>query len=233
MPYDDAIAAARAVVADLFPAPLWVWLTGSVITEARTLGSDLDIIVILDRADCPRPYRSSLVRHGFPVELFVNHPAGLLEYLARDLARGRPTLQRMVATAIVIEGDRHPADRLSARARAILAAGPPALTDEERNWARYKLTDGLDDLEHATDPTEIAAVQAQVWHQTAELFLELNRHWVSGGKWLARELIDADPIFAADWLEGRTNPIPCARRVLAMAGGPLFDGFTQLGPPTA
>lgn len=73
---DDPVAAARRVIRELFGAVRWAVLSGSVLTEARTPGSDLDIVVVVD----PQPgvpYRRSLTFAGWPVELFVHDSAGL------------------------------------------------------------------------------------------------------------------------------------------------------------
>lgn len=190
----DPIAAARAIAAERFPAAVWVWLTGSVLTPRRTPGSDLDLLVICHPADLPVPYRESAYLHGFPVELFVNTAAGLDDYLARD--GRRPILHRMIADAVVVAGDGHAAHPIQARCRQVLDAGPPPLTPAQRDRARYGLTDALDDLAHATDPTEVACLKADVWRDTALLFLQLRRHWIGAGKWLAREVVDCDPGFA-------------------------------------
>ncbi|MEV0454892.1 hypothetical protein [Catellatospora methionotrophica] len=61
--HDDSVAAARRLVEDLFPAARWAMLTGSVLTAARTPGSDLDILVFLDAGD-GLPFRDWLdARH--------------------------------------------------------------------------------------------------------------------------------------------------------------------------
>jgi hypothetical protein len=54
--------------------------------------------------------------------------------------------------------------------------------------------------------------------------LSFGGRWVSGGKWLLRELREYDPELAERWLAARDDPAPPARQVLASAGGPLFDG---------
>jgi hypothetical protein len=64
---DDPLAAARALVAAMFPRARWAQLAGSVLTRHRTAGSDLDILVLLDQ-DTDGPGRRSLVWRGWPVD---------------------------------------------------------------------------------------------------------------------------------------------------------------------
>jgi hypothetical protein len=66
---------------------------------------------------------------------------------------------------------------------------------------------------------------AGLWIDTARTALAISGRWVSGGKWLLRELRELDPSFATGWLAARDDPAPPAEQVLARAGGPLFEGY--------
>ncbi|MEV6598829.1 hypothetical protein AB0M36_18495 [Actinoplanes sp. NPDC051346] len=68
------------------------------------------------------------------------------------------------------------------------------------------------------------SVHPDHWH-TAKAALAFAGHWVSGGKWLLRELRELDPGLATRWLAARDDPAPIAAEVLARSGGPLFDGY--------
>jgi hypothetical protein len=151
---------ARDVVAELFPQARWAILTGSVITSARTAGSDLDIVVLLPDGDPQAPHRDSRRYRGWPVELFVHDEQTLRHYLATELASRKPHLHRMVGTGVALTGD--PAVWRE-RCAKVLAGGPPPLTDEERDRARCGLTDLLDDLAHAADPGERTVIAAEAW----------------------------------------------------------------------
>jgi hypothetical protein len=215
----DPRKTAAELVAGRFPRARWAILTGSVLGPDRTAGSDLDIVVLL--ADGPG-HRESLHHRGWPVELFVQTPDTLAEFLASELARRKPTLHRMLARGVPVLGD--PGD-LPARCARVLADGPPPLTGAEHDRLRYCLTDVLDDYTHVVDPGERAVIAAALWTETARAALSFGGRWVSGGKWLLRELREYDPGFADRWLAARDDPAPLARQVLASAGGPLFDGY--------
>jgi hypothetical protein len=215
----DPVDVARELVRDRFPNAGWAMLTGSVVGPHRTAGSDLDIVV-LDETD--PGHRESLRHQGWPVEFFVHTEERLTVFLARELAKRKPSTHRMLAQGVVLTGD--PGD-LPARCARVLADGPGPLSPAERDRLRYGLTDGLDDLRHATDPGERTVIAASLWTGAAEAFLSLAGRWVSGGKWLLRELREQDPSFAARWLAARDDPAALVTDILESAGGPLFDGY--------
>ncbi|WIM94547.1 nucleotidyltransferase domain-containing protein [Actinoplanes oblitus] len=215
----DPVDVARELVLDRFPDAEWALLTGSVVGPHRTAGSDLDIVV-LDETD--PGHRESLHHRGWPVEFFVHTRARLAGFLASELAQRKPSTHRMLADGVVLLGD--PGD-LPARCARVLADGPAPLTAAEREWLRYGLTDGLDDLRHATDPGERVVIAATLWTGAAEAYLAAAGRWLSGGKWLLRNLREYDPAFAERWLASRDDPAAIAAEVLDGAGGPLFDGY--------
>jgi hypothetical protein len=225
----DPVVDAEALVAELFPHAVWAVVTGSVLTELRTAGSDLDIVVCLPDDDPDAPRRESRHFRGWPVELFVHDAGTLAFYLARELPAGRPTLHRMVATGATVAGD--PAEVRSACAR-VLAAGPRPLTREEIDHLRYGLTDLIDDLSHAVDVAERITLTATGWIAAGEAALRLGGHWVGRGKWLLRELRDMDPELAGEWVAAAgsaARTADFAREVLRRSGGPLFDGYRVAG----
>ncbi|MDP9796719.1 hypothetical protein J2S43_005231 [Catenuloplanes nepalensis] len=220
----DAMKDAGDLVAARFPGAAWAMLTGSVLGPHRTPGSDLDIVVMCDEGP---GHRESLYFRGWPVELFVHTPENLGRFLARELAARKPSTHRMIAHGAVLRGD--PGD-LPERCARVLAAGPAPLTRAERDRLRYGLTDLLDDHVHATDPGERAVIATTLWLESARAALAFAGRWLSGGKWLLRELRDLDPALADRWLAARDDPAALAGEVLAGAGGPLFDGYRAQAP---
>lgn len=216
---------ARDLVAELFPQAVWAVLAGSVTTAQRTAGSDLDIVVLLPDQDPQAPHRDSRHYRGWPVELFVHDRQTLELYLAKDLPARRPVMHRMLATGIPLLGD---PDQWQIRCAAVLAAGPTPLSPDERRWARYCLTDILDDLVHATDPGERTVIAAAAWTETARQALALSGHWTGNGKWLLREIRDLDRDLADRWLAAQGDVTAIESLILDLLdhhGGPLFDGY--------
>jgi len=220
----DPLTAAADLVADRFPEATWAVLTGSVLGPHRTAGSDLDIVVL--RPDGPG-YRESLHFRDWPVELFVHTPDRLAMFLSGELAARKPSLHRMLAQGVAVLGD--PGD-LPARCARVLAQGPQPLSVTERERFRYGLTDLLDDYTHAVDPGERIVIASVLWLEAARVALAFGGRWISGGKWLLRELREFDPAFASRWAAARDDPARLATEVLDRAGGPLFDGYRAETP---
>jgi hypothetical protein len=88
----------------------------------------------------------------------------------------------------------------------------------------YGLTDLLDDYTHAVDPGERTVIASALWLEAVRAAPAFAGRWISGGKWLPRELRELDPAFAARWLSARDDPAELAKQVLARVGGQPFDG---------
>ncbi len=71
-----------------------------------------------------------------------------------------------------------------------------------------------------------------VWTATAELALALAGHWGGSGKWLLRELRDADPALARRLVSAIGEPArltAAADEVLGRAGGRCWAGYRVSG----
>lgn len=228
----DPIESARGIVRDSYPEARWAMLSGSVVTSDRTSGSDLDIIVVLPNEDPRVPCRDSQHIGGWPVEAFLHDPQTLIKQIARARPQREPDLIRMIATGVFLTSHDDTATRIQAECVAILAAGPAPLSEPERDSLRYRLTDLLDDLTHATDPGERTVIAATAWITVAEKALMLGSRWAGDGKWLLRELRNYDSELAARWLAAHGRPEATRgllRELLGQAGGPLFAGHRVTG----
>lgn len=226
----DPVQDARALIAERFPDALAAFLGGGILSARRTATSDLDIVIVL--AGSPAPYRESLVWRGWLVEIFVHDQDSLEHFFAKDSARRRPTLARLCTDGVVLAGLQEKTDQIRERGRFVLAAGPPPLAAAELESHRYGLTDLLDDMAGSTDAGETAIIGWHLWTATAELALMLASHWSGSGKWLLRELHDADPELADRMVAaiGDTSGLTqLADEVLGRAGGRFWNGFRQSG----
>jgi hypothetical protein len=226
----DPLTDSRALVAERFPGAVAAFLGDGILSARRTATSDLDIVVVLDGP--PAPFRESLRWRGWPAELFVHDADSIEVFFARDSARRKPSLARMVAGGAVLTDVDGTAAAVRERAQSVLAAGPPPLSTAELELRRYGLTDSLDDLAGSTDPGETAVICWHVWTQTAELALLLAGSWLGGGKWLLRELRAADPELAGRLLLAAGDPAALtalADQTLHRAGGRLWEGFRVPG----
>lgn len=227
----DPIADAAALVSDRYPGARWAVLAGSVLDpDARTAGSDLDIVVCLP--DGAVGHRDAVRWRGWPVELFVNTDAGHRWFIAQETARRKPTLARMIATGVPVAGESEVA-ALKAECRALLEAGPGPTPDTALEDARYGVTDLLDDLAYARDGGEADVVRSVLWERVGHLALAAAGRWDGGGKWLLRELRAWDRGYAARWVAARHDDqamVDVARATLDAAGGPLFEGYLRQAP---
>ncbi|MEV4839379.1 cupin domain-containing protein [Nonomuraea sp. NPDC049486] len=227
----DPVSEARALVDELFPEALYALLGGSVAAGRRTPTSDLDILVVVD--GLAAPYRESLRRHDWPVELLVHSQTSFGAWLERDFGNRQPVLARLCAEGIVLadrSGGRLEALREELRGR--LERGPGAPHDAALGRARYVLSDLLDDLAGVTDPGERAFIEWNVVEEAARLALSLGGRWQGGGKWLLRELRAHDPELAQALLKARETPgelAAVAGGVLERAGGRLWEGYRADG----
>ncbi|MEV5503679.1 cupin domain-containing protein [Nonomuraea fuscirosea] len=229
----DPVAAARALVEEMFPGALYAFVGGSVLTERRTSTSDLDIVVVLDGLD--RPYRETLRWHGWPVELFAHSETSLAAYIERGFESRQPTLARICAEGAVLT------DRTGGRASDLqgvlgerVSAGPGGQTPGQSDRARYVLSDLLDDLAGASDPGELAFIGWEVVQATARAALSVGGRWHGSGKWLLRELRAHDPALADALLSACDDPVrltAVATDVLERAGGRLWEGYRSQGDP--
>ncbi|MFJ6795041.1 nucleotidyltransferase domain-containing protein [Streptomyces sp. NPDC091268] len=229
-PYDPVLTA-RELVADRFPAARAAFLAGSVLTDRRTPTSDLDIIVLLDGP--PAPHRENLKFRGWPVELFVQTEAVWRSFADQETAKRSSPLLAMCSEGMLLVDTDGLGAMLQAEARKRWAAGPPPLSDRERDYQRYLLTDLLDDLRGCTDPAERVHLVAHMLQRASELVLLVGGHWLGGGKWLSRRLAAAAPELhraltesAGQAINGHTAAFAEAvTEALDRAGGPLWDGY--------
>jgi hypothetical protein len=233
----DPIDAAHAVVEEHHPDARAAFLGGSVITHRRTATSDLDIVVVLHGA--PAPYRLNVHRHGWPAELLVHSEETWHAFVEREIRNLSSPLMWMCADGVLLFDNDGVGARISAHAKSLVAAGPPAVPVEEIENRRYALTDLLDDLAGCTDQGERLFICTELARRTAELVLALNTAWNGGGKWLARRLDAAAPGLSTrlhnglqQALDGRTSPlVTVVDEVLNQSGGRLWVGYRRSGTP--
>jgi hypothetical protein len=177
-----------------------------------------------------------------PVEVFIHDPETLAWALRADIDAGKPGMHHMVAEGR-LQGPRPgAAERLQARARAGLAAGPPPLTSEQLEMFRYHLTDRLIDLRDERDPAEQTAIGVWVYLSLSELILRGRGAWAATGKWIPRHLKALDPAlernfsaaFEALFARHDAGPLLAfAEGALAPHGGELFEGYESQAADSA
>ncbi|MET7639279.1 nucleotidyltransferase domain-containing protein [Streptomyces sp. NPDC005438] len=233
---DALISQARSLVADRFPHALGALLGGSAARGRASATSDLDVVVLLPDGD---PSRREVVRHeGTLAELFLHTAEDAPRHFERDRGLRRGTVLFLYDEGLVLTDPRGRLARVREQARAVLAAGPPPLTPDEGERARYLLTSFVDDLADtpSTERGEQLALADFTLREAAHLLTAHHGAWTGIGKWLPRRLVIADPTRGGALLEGhravaeRADPdrlVAAAERVLHLVGGPLREGYTH------
>ncbi|MCW0450953.1 nucleotidyltransferase domain-containing protein [Xanthomonas sacchari] len=233
----QALAIAQSLLSTRYADAAFGFAAGSILRGEGTHLSDLDLVVVYERLPAAR--RESFLADGMPVEAFVHDPGTLAWFVDEDAARGRPSLLHMIAEGTLVGTATESARSLQGRVAARLQAGPPPLTQAQRDALRYEITDLVDDLCGERSAAEILAIGALLHPRLAELALRGRGHWYGSGKWVPRLLarMDSalgqrfDQAFAALFANADCAPVlALAQQELAVHGGRLFDGDCRIAP---
>jgi hypothetical protein len=228
----DLAALASSLLARHWPRAACGFAAGSLMRGQGTATSDLDLVVLFSEPDA-RVYRRSLLQDGLPVEAFVHSVAAQDRFMKSDAEDGHPTMASMIAEGAVLGRDAALAEAQKEKARAILAAGPPALSPADLDRRRYFLTDALDDLAAPRDGGERTAVLVKLYTTLADFQLRANGRWSGTGKGLLRALRAGFPAvaprfevaFSAGFAGDPSLVARLADDILAPFGGRLWDGY--------
>ena len=231
-----AIDAAQRIVSSRFPDARAAFLTGSALTRRLTSTSDLDIVVVLQGG--PAPFRETIREYGWPVELFIQSPASIKYFVVKETAEHHATTLKMLSDGHILVSVDGEAEKLQTEAIERFAKGPSPISIEEMERRRYALTDQLDDLIGATDPTELLYITQQILVGASELALLSKAQWLASGKWLPRHLALREPelpmqlssAIKAVLETGEKEPIEdVVREILERVGGSLTEGYRVAG----
>lgn len=229
----DLPARAAAMAAARHPHALAAFLGGSAATGRATASSDLDIAVL---APVGQPtLRETTRADGRVVEWFVHTPETVDKFLSG--ADRRAVMAHVYGEGIILFDRTGDGAELAERARTILAAGPIPRDAAEREALCYTVTDALDDLVDAREPSEQQAIASVLLDAVSDLLCELRGGWIGRGKWQPRRLLAADPVLAARLLDARlllartgdaAELCDAVHTVLTEAGGPVREGFRRI-----
>lgn len=193
MIHSDRLSAAEAAIRfarQQVPGLTALILAGSVARDDASITSDLDLVAIANDIE---PQWSTHHELGWPIELFVQNSQSLLAAFARERTRRWLLLPNMCAEGQILIDPTGIGAEMQAQARSLIAAGPAPLSSEEIDWYRYNLTWMLDDFADAADLDEARLMAHDLAATSIEAMLHLRRAWLGKGKWLIRNLREADP----------------------------------------
>ncbi len=224
------LVAATRFVQHHFPRCVFAVLAGSAAHGEPAPLSDLDLVVI---AADEQPRWATYLEWGWPIEVFILTPTMYRAAFARNVQRRRPLLPILCVEGIVLVDRDGCGSEVRAEARRLLDAGPAPLSHEETAEYRYALTWMRDDLADAEDADEARLIGHDVATTAAQCYLAYRRHWVGRGKWLLRDLRDADPARAHEFAQAlgalyrhghKASLLAFADAILQLVGGRRFEG---------
>ena len=215
-----------------------VFVAGSVGRGEASAYSDLDLIVIYPEVS--HAYREAFVHKGWPVEASV-HDLETLRYFLYKVERpeASASLAEMVKEGFEVPQATSRSNQAKVMAAEVLAEGPSALSEHERDEWRYRLSALIDDIREPRSRHELMAAAALAYGELARFHLRVNMKWVSQGKSLPRRLRQADGVLARRFEEafdallakGESQAvISLAADVLQPHGGFLFEGHRNDAP---
>lgn len=220
-------------VAKHFPDCAAAFLGGSAGKGLHNERSDLDVVIVM-RED-PDFFRKVQRFDGWTVECVAVTLTNYRELFDEGIQAGNPSLQRMIAEGIVIvcgeEGR-----RVREEAERDLASGPMPWSNADMEYARYRITDQLEDLKGASRPVEQWFAAGQAVTLLCEFLLRANRQWSGEGKYLYRCVAAWSPETAARLEAGLRSLyvhadeapfVTLCKELLAPYGGLLMEGFEE------
>ena len=229
---EDAVTAAQAIVAERYPDCDVALLVGSAARGQALAASDLDLWIVTPSQRPETAFPESFAAHGWQVEAFAtSHPAW--QRIMAEEARERMAVwARLVVESVVLRDRDGLAARIRAEARALVDAGPPALTASEVKDRRSALTGLIDDFLGARSFEEGLTITVRLAAEATDFVLALAGRWSGKGKRLWQELVDHDA--AAQRLSAAMHEYTVHQRkqalvawadaALAPAGSRLFTG---------
>ncbi|MFF2755651.1 nucleotidyltransferase domain-containing protein [Psychrobacillus sp. NPDC058041] len=226
------IEAATQFISQNFPNCQGALLAGSIVRGEATETSDLDIVVFIQ--DLPSCYRESLIKDGWPIEVFVHNLTSYKSFFESDSKRARPSLPKMVAEGIILK-DEGILDSIQKEATQLIVNGPEVWSTDTINIKRYFITDALDDFIGSKNRVEEIFIANTLAELVSEFVLRTNRKWIGTSKWIVRALKNYNEQFSEQFVEAfdlyyksgdKNKVINIADAVLEPYGGRLFDGFS-------
>ncbi|MBU6145970.1 MAG: nucleotidyltransferase domain-containing protein [Paenibacillaceae bacterium] len=227
---------ARSWVARVYPDAVLAVVGGSAARGVATAYSDVDIVVCGDgfvQAMWKTIREEDIIFEVWEVPIHL-----VPQLFAVGVAHANPTLQRIICEGVCIQ-ETPQATRIVAEAHTDWDNGPWALSDAERDEARFRLTHVCDDVRTSTDALSCALLMADGTEQAMALWLRMHRCWVATGKQLWYDFQKAFPVHAAQLervciqafahpMHAQASWIDAIGALIAVAGGWLRDGYVAV-----
>ena len=178
-PYDVVLQEAVTFIQDQYE-PIGIVAAGSSIRGLPDPMSDFDIVVAHDTTWRQRAQRRF---NGVPAEIFVNPPFQIRRAFRMEAAEARPTMAHMLASGVILVDPRGIMAELATEAKAVMAAGPPPLSDTALIEARYMIATAFEDAEDLRERDTDRAVAMAI----VAVLDAIRLHYHQSGRWHPRE----------------------------------------------
>lgn len=223
---------ASCLVKEYYPNCAGALLAGSIVRREETETSDLDIVILDTNIEIA--FRESFIFRDMPVEVFIHNEFTMREFFKSDAERARPSLPNMIVEGVVVRDCSLITD-LKKEAAELLKNGPTPWNNIQIDFARYFITDLLEDFISCNNSNEFIFIAGALAEKAHEFYLRTNRQWIGQSKWIYRSLKNFDKEFADEFSitfdefykkREIEKVVQLIDRILEPFGGRLFDGFS-------
>jgi hypothetical protein len=187
---------------------------GSRLRSEGDVHSDLDIVVVVDRP-CRR--RWNFLIGGVEVETFINPAFQMRRYFETERDDGRGLMPHLCSSGQIVYDPRGVMAELQAEARAIWNAGPPPLSDRERQQFRYYAADFFrDNADVAGDDDRAAFLIGMMLPRFIDWHYRISGRWLSKPKRVLNDLETWDGVAAGLARRACSDRNPTRDRSIAM-----------------
>lgn len=222
-----------------YPHALAIFWSGSVaIGRSYNSYSDLDMVIVLDRVQ--NAYREAFAYEGWKVDAFI-HDLETLQYFFEEVDKksGMPALPHMILNGTLMTASSAFSEKIKHLAAEIMEAGPLPWTQEEKDRARFFITDLLDDIVYSQNRAAQIASAAELYPLLAEFYFRAQNKWSARGKTIVQSLKTDDYHLASSYRDafdelfkhGQTSPLQqLVDEMLKPYGGLLWEGYRADAP---
>ena len=165
------------------------------------------------------------------MEIHVHTPATLWEVSERRARTERITrLPHMFTIGEMVFDRDGTGGNLKSRLTDLMVKGPAPMNDSELVLYRHRISDGIADLSDPRPLGEVMFSSAKLARSIAEFVLARNKHWLSTGKALHRNLRQVEPELAERLADGHIGL--ATQRVRVEAAGGHMDVTSEPGTGT-